>query len=514
MKIFSAKQIYEADKFTIEKQLITSDELMERAAIQIFNWLHLRLQGNPIKIKLFCGIGNNGGDGIAVARYLREHGYTIDVFVVNYSEKRSKDFLINLERLKERKIWPNFINKDSDLPEINKEDIVIDAIFGIGLNRNPEKWIIKLIKKINDSRAFVLSVDIPSGLFTDRVPKLENSVVKANYVLSFQSPKLVFLLPQTGIYSNQWEILNIGIDEEYSTKTETTYSLIGKNEVLPIYIPRERFSHKGTFGHALIIGGSYGKIGAVQLSSRACLFSGSGLVTAYIPKCGYIPMQTALPEIMVLTSKSEEAISTINFDIQPTVVGIGIGLGTSEESKKAFSDFLKSNKTPLVIDADGLNILSNDKKLLLKIPPKSILTPHPKELQRLIGDWKDDFDKLEKAKEFSKKYDCILVIKGAYTITLYNDKGYINSTGNPGMATAGSGDVLTGIITGLNAQGYDALNAALFGVYLHGRAGDIALESYGYQSLNASAIIDHIGDAFIDLFKISEDSEETETSKE
>lgn len=514
MKIFSAKQIYEADKFTIEKQQITSDELMERASIKIFNWLHLRLQGAPVKIKLFCGIGNNGGDGISVARHLKEHGYNIDVYVVNYSEKRSKDFLINLERLKERKIWPDFINKDSDLPEINKEDIVIDAIFGIGLNRSPEKWVIKLIQKINDSKAFVLAVDIPSGLFTNAIPEIENSVIKANYVLSFLSPKLVFLLPQTGIYSNQWEILDIGIDLEYSTKTETTYNLINKNEVLPIYIPRERFSHKGTFGHALIIGGSYGKIGAVQLSSRACLFSGSGLVTAYIPKCGYIPMQTALPEIMVLTSESEEVISNINFDINPSVLGIGIGLGTSEESKKAFSDFLKSNKTPLVIDADGLNILSENQKLLEKIPPKSVLTPHPKELQRLIGNWKDDFDKLEKAKKFSKKYDCILVIKGAYTITLYNNKGYINSTGNPGMATAGSGDVLTGLITGLIAQGYDTLNATIFGVYLHGRAGDIALESYGYQSLNASAIIDHIGDAFIDLFKIPEHSEEVGESNE
>tara|TARA_R110000868_G_scaffold109560_1_gene297772 strand:+ start:31032 stop:32573 length:1542 start_codon:yes stop_codon:yes gene_type:complete len=507
MKIFSTKQIYEADKYTIEKQQIASDELMERAAVQIFNWMHLRLQGAPVTIQIFCGIGNNGGDGIAVARHLQEHGYTVLVHVVNFSEKRSKDFLINLDRLKDRKIWPNFINKDSDFPKINKDDIVLDAIFGIGLNRSPDQWVVQLIKHINRSNAFILSVDIPSGLFTDMATVVKDGVIRANYVLSFQTPKLIFFLPETGIYTNQWEVLDIGIDATYLSTKETDYELIGKNEVLPFYIPREKFSHKGTFGHALIIGGSYGKIGAVQLSSKSCLYAGSGLVTAYIPKCGYIPLQTALPEIMVLTDKGEEVISNIEYTIDPTVIGIGIGLGTSEEVKKAFSDFLIKNKKPLVIDADGLNILSANKKLLKKLPSQTILTPHPKELQRLIGEWKNDFEKLEKAKNFSSTYDCILVIKGANTMTVYQEKVFVNTTGNPGMATAGSGDVLTGLITGLLAQGYDTLKAAIFGVYLHGRAGDIALESYGYQSLTASAIIECIGNAYIDLFQIPEQEE-------
>lgn len=514
MKIFSAQQIYEADKFTIKKQQISSNELMERVAIQIFNWLHMRLQGAPVKIQLFCGIGNNGGDGIAVARHLQEHGYNIEVHIVNYSEKRSPDFLVNLDRLKDRKIWPNFISSATELPEISKDNIVIDAIFGIGLNRKPDAWVGKLIKHINTSQAFILAVDLPSGLFTKKATKNTESVIKANYVLSFQTPKLIFFLPETGIYSNQWEILNIGIDEEYLTKTEADYELIGKNEVLPMYIPREKFSHKGTYGHALIIGGSYGKVGAVQLSSRSCLYSGSGLVTAYVPKCGYIPLQTALPEVMVLTSNSDEIVSNIDFNFEPTVIGIGVGLGTSAETKKAFAAFLKTNKTPLVIDADALNMLSEDQKLLKHLPEKSVLTPHPKELQRLIREWKDDFDKLEKAKVFSKKYNCILVLKGAHTITLYNGKGYVNSTGNPGMATAGSGDVLTGIITGLIAQGYEPLSATVFGVYLHGRAGDMALDNYGYQSLTASAIIDAIGDAYIDLFKIPEQQEVANETKE
>jgi hydroxyethylthiazole kinase-like uncharacterized protein yjeF len=504
MKIFSANQIYKADEFTIKKQQISSNELMERVAIQIFNWMHLRLQGAPVKIQIYCGIGNNGGDGIAVARHLQEHGYNIEVHVVNYSEKRSDDFLKNLERLKDRKIWPNFINSDTVLPDISPDDIVLDAIFGIGLNRNPESWVVNLMQHINNSKAFVLSVDLPSGLFTDRVPSNEKNVVKANHVLTFQTPKLVFFLPETGVYVNQWEVIDIGIDPEYINATEVDFELIGKNEVLPIYIPREKYSHKGTFGHALIIGGSYGKIGSVQLSSKACLITGSGLVTALVPKCGYIPFQTALPEIMILTAKNENVISEIKHDLNPTVIGIGMGLGMSSEVENAFEEFLNSNKTALVVDADGLNLLSNNNKLLDKLPPKTVLTPHPKELQRLIGEWKDDFDKLEKAKAFSLKYNCVLVIKGANTITLYEGKGYINTTGNPGMATAGSGDVLTGVITSLIAQGYDALQASIFGVYLHGKSGDIAVETTGYQSLIASSIINDIGGAYIDLFKVPE----------
>lgn len=507
MKLFTAQQIYSADKFTTEKQQIGSEELMERAAIQIFNWMHLRMQGAPVKIYLFCGIGNNGGDGIALARHLQEHGYNIAVYVVNYSEKRSKDFLINLDRLKDRKIWPNFMDSDCELPEIGSDDIIVDAIFGIGINRTPADWVINLIAHLHASKAFILSVDIPSGLFTNKAPENTEAVVKANYVLSFQTPKLVFFLPDTGVYIDQWEVLDIGLDVEFLTKEETDYELIGKNEILPLYMPRKKFSHKGTYGHSLIVGGSYGKIGAVQLATRSALVIGSGLVTAYVPKCGYNSLQTALPEAMVITDE-EDYISNIDFDISPSAVGLGIGMGTDNKTIEAFATFLKSNKSPIVIDADGLNMLAFNKSLLKLLPSKTILTPHPKELERLIGSWKDGFEKLKKAKLFSKKYDCILVIKGAHTVTLYNEKGYINTTGNPGMATAGSGDVLTGIITGLIAQGYDQLNAAIFGIYLHGKSADIAIENKGYQALIASDIIDGLGLAYMDLFRAPESPEQ------
>ncbi len=503
MKLFSAKQIYTADKFTIKKQRITSDGLMERAAIQIFNWMHLRMQGAPVKVHLFCGIGNNGGDGMALARHLHEHGYHIAVYVVNYSKTRSTDFLLNLDRLKDRKVWPEFLEANSALPEIGKDDIIIDAIFGIGLNREPDAWVINLMEHLHGSEAFILSIDIPSGLFVDRATRNDKGIVKANYVLSFQAPKLVFFLPETGNYIGQWEVLDIGLDPEYLIKTVTEYELIGKHEVLPLYIPREKFSHKGTYGHSLIVGGSYGKIGAAILSAKAALVSGSGVVTAYIPECGYVPLQTSLPEVMVISDGNKDYITDIVFDIEPTVIGIGVGLGTKKETLTAFSEFLERNKTPLVIDADGLNILSAKPELLDKLPKQTILTPHPKELERLIGKWKDDFDKLRKAAAFSGKYDCILIIKGAHTITLYNGKGYINTTGNPGMATAGSGDVLMGLITGLRAQGYPSLHAAIFAVYLHGRASDIAVETTGYQSLTASSIISNIGPAYIDLFEIA-----------
>jgi hydroxyethylthiazole kinase-like uncharacterized protein yjeF len=508
MKLFSAEQIYAADKFTIHKQGISSDELMERAAVQIFNWMHLRMQGAPVNIHLFCGIGNNGGDGMALARHLQEHGYNITVYVVNYSENRSKDFLLNLDRLKDRKVWPVYLNSKEDVPVIGQDDIIVDAIFGIGLNRTPDDWVVHLFQHLHDSKAFILSVDIPSGLFTDQVPENKAAVIQANYVLSFQTPKLVFFVPETAQYVEQWEVLDIGLDIEFLMGQEVDFNLIGKNEVLPLYRPRAKFAHKGNFGHALVVGGSYGKIGAVQLSAKAALRAGAGLVTAYVPKCGYHALQTALPEVMVLTDQ-EDRLTHFTFDIEPTSIGLGIGMGTHTDTAKGFKLFLMENDKPLVIDADGINILANDNELLEYLPKNSILTPHLKELERLVGAWKDDFEMLKKAAYFSNEQDCVLVVKGAHTIIFSEGKGYINTTGNPGMATAGSGDVLTGMITGLLCQEYEPLHAAIFGVYLHGKSGDLVVEDTGYQALIASDLIEGIKAAYLDLFKVPESVQES-----
>jgi hydroxyethylthiazole kinase-like uncharacterized protein yjeF len=491
MKVFSKEQIYAGDKLTAERQNISSTDLMERAGTQIFNWMHMRMQGAQVPIHVFCGIGNNGGDG-----------YNVNTYVINCSDKRSKDFLINYDRIKNvTKKWPTLLSCAEDFPEINPEDIIVDAVFGIGLNRPIDEWVKKLFMHFRATKAFTLAIDIPSGLFPDQPVTDEDAVVWAGFTLSFASPKLVFFLPETAKYTVQWEILDIGLDPEFLHTTQTDVELIGKHEILPNYIPREKFSHKGQFGHSLIIGGSYGKIGAVTLASRAALSAGAGLVSAYIPKCGYVPLQASFPEAMVISDANEEKITNIKFDIDPNVVSFGVGVGIDSKTISAFEAFLKTYKLPLVIDADGINILSKKKALLKLLPEATILTPHPKELERLIGTWKNDFDKLKKVKAFSKKYKLIIVIKGANSITVFKEKLYVNTTGNPGLSTAGSGDVLTGIITGLVAQKYHPLTATIFGVYLHGKSADIAIEDFGYQSLIASHVIDYLGEAYLDLFK-------------
>src|SRR5690606_25204491 len=313
---------------------------------------------------------------------------------IDFSKQRSKDFLINLDRLKEEGIWPDFFDPESEFPTIGKEDIIVDSIFGIGLNREPDTWVADLIRHLNRSKAFILSIDIPSGLFMDQGVPDARAVVRASYVLSFQGPKLVFFLPGTGIYVDHWEVLDIGLDREFLQTVPSDHHLIGKPEILALYRPREKFSHKGSYGHVLIIGGSYGKIGAVILASKGSLYAGCGLVTAYVPKCGYVPLQAGFPEAMVVTDREETDIGDIDFSITPHVIGIGVGMGTSLATVKAFEEFLGGNKSALVIDADGLNMLSQRPDLLSMMPSKTVLTPHPKELERLIGKWGDDFDKL------------------------------------------------------------------------------------------------------------------------
>lgn len=511
MKIFSKEQIYEGDKLTAERQDISSTELMERAGIQIFNWIHLRMQGAQVPIHVFCGIGNNGGDGLVVARHLITHGYNVNTYVVNCSDKRSKDFLVNYDRIKQTtKSWPTMLSCANDFPPIESRDIIVDAIFGIGLNRPIDDWIKTLFKQFKDSGAYTLAVDIPSGLFVDRIPEHDFDVVKAHMTLSFQSPKLVFFLPDTSKYSLQWEAIDIGIDQKYLAETETDIHLIGKHEILVQYKPRDKFSHKGNFGHAILIGGSFGKIGAVTLSCKGAFASGAGLVTSYVTEDAHLILQISAPEVMVLTDSNTKQLS--NFpDVSPyTSVGVGMGLGTSNNTAIAFEKWLKSldKNTKLVCDADAINLLSINTELVQHLPEQTILTPHPKELERLIGSWKDDFEKLQKVKSFAKAHDVIVVLKGAHTSTVYDNTVYINTTGNPGMATAGSGDVLTGVITGLLAQSYPPLIAAMMGVYLHGKAADIAVESNGYQSLIASHIIEYFGPSYISLFEKEEVAQE------
>ncbi|SDR82101.1 NAD(P)H-hydrate dehydratase [Gramella sp. MAR_2010_147] len=501
MKILSAKQLSEADKETIKNQNITSEELMERAATLVFNEIDQRLQGAPIPIKIFCGIGNNGGDGLVVARHLLQHGYHVTVFVVNYSDKRADDFLANYEKLKEiTNDWPQLIKGEDNFPDINVGDFLIDAIFGIGLNRPIEGWVAKLVDVINNSEAFTLAIDMPSGLFSDKAPGKDATIIRANYTLSFQAAKLVFFLPETMDYVGDLQVLDIGLDREYIGKIESETFLIGRQEAVSLYKPRKNNSHKGDYGKVLIAGGSYGKIGSVLLTATAALRTGSGLCSLYIPKCGYDIIQTGLPEAMVITDNEDEVLSNYPSKFETDVACFGMGVGTSSKAKKALTDLLNVVNSPVVIDADGINLLAKNTDLLKHLPEYSVLTPHPGELKRLIGEWRDDFHKLELVKEFSKKYKVILVVKGAHTFTIDRDFMYINNSGNPGMATAGSGDVLSGIITSLIGQGYEPVNAAVFGVFLHGLSGDIAAGKLGIESVMAGDIAKNLGRAINSLF--------------
>lgn len=503
MKILSKEQCYEADRRTLEAQGISSTELMERAAVAIFNWLHNRLQGAPVRIHIFCGTGNNGGDGLAVARHLAEHGYHIEVYVVNYSEKRSGDFQINLERLRQRKIRPRELDEESGLPDLSEADMLLDAIFGIGLSRPPAPWVRKLIAHLNAADAFRLAVDLPSGLQMDTLPAHPEGVLNADFALTIGAPKLVFFLPGTGKYVRDFEVLDIGFDTTYLGEVVTQFEWVGRDQARALHRTRDTFSHKGTFGHACMVGGSYGKVGAVALSASACLRVGAGLVSAWVPECGYLPLQAGLPEVMVETCGRKNILDAFPEADSGYRYGVGMGMGTENETAEAFLDWLARLREPVVVDADGLNCLAAHPEALANLPAGSILTPHPGELARLVGEWKDDFEKLEKARAFSTEHNCVLLIKGAFTVILGEGKGYINSSGNPGMATAGSGDVLAGILTGLLAQGYPPLEAAVFGVYLHGRAGDLAAAGSAPEALVASDLVGALGMAYRDLYEVS-----------
>lgn len=388
------------------------------------------------------------------------------------------------------------VHQGDEFPVIKKEDLIIDAIFGIGLKRTPKGFTKDYIQHMNDSGAKVISIDIPSGLFAESHVKDREAVVKSSYVLSFQCPKLAFLLPDHQSFIKYWEVLDIELDPVYLEQVETKYQFVDHKFISDFIKTRERFSHKGTFGHSLLIGGSFGRVGAMILASKAALKAGSGLVSTYIPKCGYTAMQASNPEVMVEVD-DEKYLQFFNVKTKPDAIGIGPGLGTHLKTKKGFVEFVMKCKVPLVLDADGLNIISEYDDLLKIIPKDSILTPHPKEFKRLVGAWTNDYEKLAKQIELSSELQCVVVLKGAYTSIAHHGKLYFNSSGNPGLASAGSGDVLTGIIAGLLAQGYSSLEAAILGVYIHGRSADLAIVSTeSMESLTAMDCITYLGKVF------------------
>lgn len=500
MKILNKQQMKQADEATLKNEPISSLDLMERAAYKCVQWIEKQDVADK-EIHILCGMGNNGGDGLVVARHLHEEDFMTGTYIVHFSNNMSDDFVTNYQRIEKIGVHPASIHSIDDFPIINKDDIIIDAIFGMGLNKPPEGIAKELIAYINKSGATIYSIDVPSGLYIDKALEIGQEVVNADVTLTFQTPKLAFLLPNNERIVKSFNIIDIGLDQQFLSDIEVDYHFTTGNQIESFYKKRSKFSHKGNFGHALIIGGSFGKIGAAVLASKAALKIGSGLVTAYIPKCGYTIMQISIPEVMVEVDAADQ-LEFFNFKVKPTSIGVGIGMGTSDKTAQAFGKFLQKNTIPLVIDADGLNILSKNKLFLDYLPENTILTPHPKELERLIGVWKDDYDKLEKVAFFSKKYNCIVVLKGANTVIIDKDQFYFNASGNPALATAGTGDVLTGLITGLLAQSYTPLQAALFAVFVHGRTAEFS-QSLGFiEAFTASDIINLLPNA---IFSLSDD---------
>lgn len=491
-KIFNAKQIRELDAFTIQHEPVTSTDLMERASKAFVQWFTARFNAS-CKVGIVCGTGNNGGDGLVIARLLKEWNYPVKVWVVRSETKETEDFKINLKRL-HGKIEVQEITSVPEEKVFDDRYVLIDALFGTGLSRPADGIHAQVIDVINQSTALRIAVDVPSGLMADS--HSYGKVIRADHTITFQLPKLAFLLPENSNYVGDWHVVNISLSKAVIRETVTPYFYITKKSVCSLLRPRQKFAHKGEYGKALLIAGSYGKMGACTLAARSALRSGLGLLTLHIPKIGYSIVQTSVPEAMVSVDNHDHFFSAVPVMDAFDVIGIGPGLGQQKETIHAFQRVLEFGK-PMVIDADALNILSANTAWLHHLPSGSILTPHPKEFERMVGPWKDDFDRLSKQLKLARDTRSVVVLKGAHTsIATPEGKVYFNSTGNPGMATGGSGDVLTGIITSLLAQRYAASEAAIMGVFLHGMAGDLATKELSMHSMLPSDLIDFLPSAF------------------
>ena len=496
MHILTSDQVRAWDEYTIRNEPIASIDLMERAAESCVTWL-LNNGFRGKNFAVFCGKGNNGGDGLAMARLLAQSGSIVSVYVPQAGSPGTADYQINLQRLHPTKAILTFITSLSDIPEIRHDTVIIDALFGTGLNRPPEGLVADVIKKINQLHCTVVAVDIPSGLPADD-HATSDIIIQADITLSFQCYKPAFIVAENDKYIGSLHILDIRLSTAYPSTISPAYIFVDGEFAASHFKPRKKFAHKGQFGHVLLVSGSYGKMGAAVLAAKAALVAGAGLLTVHVPRCGYQIVQIKVPEAMVHTDADENICTEINNLDLPSYasIGIGPGLGTAGKTSEALRSILRDFGKPIVLDADALNLISNSPSLLSSIPVQSILTPHPKEFERLAGICKNDFDRIAKAREFARNHKCTVVLKGHYTCIATSDKLYVNSTGNAGMAKGGSGDVLTGIISSLLGQGYSPEIAAILGVFLHGSAADIALKENAFESMLASDIIDHLPKAF------------------
>ncbi len=492
MGIWSASRIREWDEYTIQHEPVTPIALMERAALACVNWiLNSPYADEPFQI--FCGKGNNGGDGLAIARLLSREGKTVHVYIVEHGRPGTACFQENLAALHQETVRLSYISNASLIPPAPQQGVIIDALFGTGLNNAPAALEAQLIENINAWGLPVISIDLPSGLFADN-SSLGNAVVRATHTLSFQCWKLAFLLPESGEAAGNVHILDIGLHPDFPKFMEPEFTASTPERVQSLTKPRSRFTHKGSFGHAALVCGQKGMMGAALLSCKACLRTGAGKVTGIIPAAGLDIIQSAVPEALTFTSGTD-TVAFFPDDLNRFhAMAIGPGIGTGELQSNALKQLLETYRGKLVLDADALNLLAATPTLQEKIPPGTILTPHPAEWERLAGKPANDFEQIRSVMQWAATKRCIVVLKGHHTfITDGHSARYFNFTGNNGLAKAGTGDVLTGMITAFLAQGYHPLDAALLGVYYHGAAADHAVASQAPASLLASDLIGAIG---------------------
>ena len=501
MKILTCTQIRELDKYTIDNEPIKSIDLMERAAKALTRGI-TAVWGSGMEVVVFAGPGNNGGDALAVARMMAEEGYSVKAYLFNIGNKLSADCAVNTERLMQCKSMGKFteVKDEFDPPALTAKTLVVDGLFGSGLTKPLSGGFASLVKYINQSECKVASIDVPSGLMTeDNSFNAKANIVMADYTFTLQQKKLSFLFAENQQFLGRIRVLDIRLSAEGLSRIDAAYTMTEESDIRRLITPRGDFWHKGTAGSALIVAGSYGMAGASVLATRACLRSGAGKVKVHVPSLNLGIMQIAVPEAVVDCDADDklftEAVPSDDFN----AMAIGPGLGTEETTAIAMISQIRRTQAPIVVDADGLNILASHRAWLQQLPKGTILTPHPLEFERLAGcRYADSYERMQKAVEMAKQLQIYIIIKGHYSALCMPDGTVaFNSTGNAGMATAGSGDVLTGIITALLARGYNQKDACLIGMYLHGLAGDLAAEKLGMESLMAGDIIDCLPKAFI-----------------
>ena len=484
-----------SEQYTMEHEPIASINLMERAATCFVERLCIDNDLNSFnRVLVFCGPGNNGGDGLVIARLLAERNHPVTVVLCHEQMKTTPEFETNLRRLQET--TANTVLFSQWDGKATEQSLVIDALFGIGLSRPLEGYFAEVVSALNATKGFIVAVDCPSGLFLEQHTPKENTCVEATCTYTFQFMKEAFLFPENEQRVGQVSVVDIGLQlPEHKGDKHLIDSILASDLLHPLH----KFAHKGENGFGLLIAGSYDMPGAAMLGAKSALRSGIGKVMVHSVARVTDLLPIVVPEAVLHTDRNEVCVSAIDLEQLPSIKAIaaGPGLGCAQPTVSLIKNLIDEVQSPLILDADALNILAENKTRLAYLPPYSILTPHRKEFQRLAGEWSNDFDLRDKLRAFAQRYSVIVVLKGAYTaVAMPDGQLYYNTTGNPGMATAGSGDVLTGILLALLSQGYTPVETALLGVYLHGLAGDEALQEQSEQSMTASDITEHLGKAF------------------